>query len=375
LDTTSPRRVGNSDLLVTPLGFGGGTIGAAQVTNADSLATVAAAWQTGVRFYDTAPWYGLGRSERRLGIALGELGRRGPSGASGAPGPSDAREEFRVNTKIGKTLVPEPVRDEHNRTLSPGGEVRTPRDPATGFRVRFEYTFDAISAQHGDSRQRLGLSAVDSLTIHDIDYGYHSPAQIEAHLAELEAGGGAQALKEWRDAGRIKAIGCGCNLESRNAWSWDHGHHEALCERIASVAYVDFFVVAGGYTLLETRALRRILPLCERRGIGVVIAAPYASGWLADPGRAATYMYAEPPPEIVAKSTRMAAICGEYDVPLAAAALQFPLAHPAVAAVIPGAKLPAEAVANRENLHAPIPGDIWRRFKREGLLAEGAPTP
>ncbi len=360
MDTTSPRRVGKSDLSVTPLGFGGGTIGARQVANADSLATVDAAWQTGTRFYDTAPWYGLGRSERRLGIALGELGQR---------------DEFRVNTKVGKKLVPEPARDESNRTLSPGGEVRTPRDRATGFRVHFEYTYDAIAAQHEDSLQRLGLAAVDSLTIHDIDYGYHSPAQIEAHLGELHAGGGAQALAEWRDAGRIKAIGCGCNLESRNAWSWDDGDHEDLCERIADIADLDFFVVAGGYTLLETRALRRILPLCEARRIGVVIAAPYASGWLADPGRSATYMYAAAPPEIVAKSTRMAEICKEYGVPLAAAALQFPLAHPCVAAVIPGAKQPAEPVANRQNLDTAIPGDVWRRFKREGLLAEEAPTP
>ena len=362
MDTTTPRMIGKSGLAVTPLGFGGGTIGVAQVTNEDSLATVASAWQTGVRFYDTAPWYGLGRSERRLGLALSAL----------AP-----RDQFRVNTKIGKALVPEPVRDETAKTLSPGGEVRTPRDPTSGFRVRFQYTYDAIMAQHGDSLQRLGTSSVDSLTIHDIDYGYHAPAGIEAHLGELskDGGGGALALEELRANGLIGAIGCGCNLESRNAWSWDDAKHESLSERIADLVDLDFFVVAGGYTLLETRALRRILPLCTARGIGVVIAAPYASGWLADPGRAATYMYASAPPDIVAKSTRMEAICAEYEVPLAAAALQFPLAHPAVAAVIPGAKSPAEPTANRANLDAPVPGEVWRRFKREGLLAEDAPTP
>ncbi|MCY4015173.1 MAG: aldo/keto reductase [Gammaproteobacteria bacterium] len=362
MDTTTPRVLGKSDLAVTPLGFGGGTIGAAQVSNEDSLATVAAAWETGVRFYDTAPWYGIGRSERRLGLALSGL---------------RPREAFRVNTKVGKTLVPEPVRDEGAKTLSPGGEVRTPRDPVSGFRVRFEYTYDAIMGQHGDSLQRLGMSSVDSLTIHDIDYGYHAPEGIEAHLRELsrDGGGGAQALEELRASGRISAIGCGCNLESRNAWSWDEGKHEDLCERIAETVDLDFFVVAGGYTLLETRALRRILPLCAARGIGVVIAAPYASGWLADPSRAATYMYASAPPEIVDKSTRMQAICAEYDVPLAAVALQFPLAHPVVATVIPGAKQPTEPVANRGNLDLPVPPEIWERFKREGLLDEGAPTP
>ena len=362
MDTTTPRMLGKSDLAVTPLGFGGGTIGAPQVSNEDSLATVAAAWDTGVRFYDTAPWYGIGRSERRLGLALSTLG---------------PREAFGVNTKIGKTLVPEPVRDEDAKTLSPGGEVRTPRDPVSGFRVCFEYTYDAILSQHGDSLQRLGMSGVDSLTIHDIDYGYHAPEGIEAHLRELsrDGGGGARALEELRASGRIRAIGCGCNLESRNAWSWDDSKHENLCERIAETVDLDFFVVAGGYTLLETRALRRILPLCAERGIGVVIAAPYASGWLADPSRAATYMYASAPPEIVAKSTRMQAICTEYDVPLAAVALQFPLAHPVVATVIPGAKVPSEPVANRGNLDASVPPEIWGRFKRERLLDEAAPTP
>lgn len=362
MDTTTPRPLGKSDAAVTPLGFGGGMIGGPQVSNEDSLATVAAAWSTGVRFYDTAPWYGIGRSERRLGLALSAL----------AP-----RESFRVNTKIGKTLVPEPVRDEGAKTLSPGGEVRTPRDPVSGFRVRFQYTYDAIMGQHGDSLQRLGMSSVDSLTIHDIDYGYHAPDGIEAHLRELarDGGGGARALEELRAGGRISAIGCGCNLESRNAWSWDDSKHEDLCERIAETVDLDFFVVAGGYTLLETRALRRILPLCEARGISVVIAAPYASGWLADPSRAATYMYAPAPPEIVAKSTRMQAVCAEYDVPLAAVALQFPLAHPVVATVIPGAKRPTEPVANRANLDVPVPPEIWARLKAEGLLAEAAPTP
>ena len=136
-----------------------------------------------------------------------------------------------------------------------------------------------------------------------------------------------------------------------------------------------FFVVAGGYTLLETRALRRILPLAEERQIGVVIAAPYASGWLADPSGSATYMYAPAPPEVVARSARMQAICEDHGVPLAAAALQFPLAHPAVASVIPGAKSPDEPVANRRNLDTVVPGDVWRRFKAEGLLDVNAPTP
>ena len=303
------------------MGFGAAPIGGAQVSNETGLATVAAAWDAGVRFYDTAPWYGVGRSERRLGLALAGLALAGLA----------HRHEYRINTKIGKTLIPEPVPDAGNETFSPHGQPRTPRDPDSGFRVHFAYTHDAIRRQHNDSLQRLGLSSVDSLTIHDIDYGYHSPEQIEVHLHELSAtgGGGAEALYELRAAGRIAAIGCGCNLELRNAWSWDDGAHEDLCERIADTVDLDFFVVAGAYTLLETRALRRVLPFCAARRIGVIIAAPYASGWLAAPGAATTYMYGTAPPEIVAKSDRLQAICAEHGVPLAAAALQFTLAHPA----------------------------------------------
>ena len=365
-DFETPRRLGRSNLTVTPLGFGGGTIGSPAVSNEASLATVAAAWETGVRFFDTAPWYGLGRSERRLGLSLAPLAPRG---------------EYRINTKVGKRLVAEAVRDDANRTLSPNGQVRTPRDHDTGMRVRFAYDADSLQRQHEDSLQRLGTSSVDSLTIHDIDFGYHSPEQIERHLAELSAQGGADYLHSLRDTGTIAAIGCGCNLETRNAGSWDVptngavSPHEELCERIADIVELDFFVVAGGYTLLETRALRRILPLCEERGIGVVIAAPYASGWLANPDGATTYMYDKAPDWVVERSARMSRICAEFDVPLASVALQFVLAHPAVAAAIPGARSPEEPRANRANLDLVVPTELWQRLRSEGLLPDAAPTP
>ena len=364
MDTTTPRRVGQRDMTVTPLGFGGGAIGAPSVEIEDALATVRAAWDSGVRFFDTAPWYGIGRSERRLGVVLESL---------------DARDEYAVNTKVGKTLVPEPVRDEQFKTLTSDGSVRTPRDRRTGFRVHFNYTYDGIMTQHQDSRQRLGLAAVDSLTIHDLDWGYQSVEQMQQHLGELsrDGGGGATALEELRAAGAIRAIGIGCNLESRNAFSWEDPdrNHEDLYERIVDMVDLDFFIVAGGYTLLEQRALRRILPLCESRGISVVIAAPYASGWLAAPSDAATYMYAPAPPDVVERSQRMQAICAANDVPLAAVALQFPLAHPAVATVIPGAKTPQEASENAQRLTAPIPTAVWSELKDVGLLHPDAPTP
>lgn len=238
MDLTTPRKVGKSGLEVTPLGFGGGHIGSPFVTNEDSLKTVASAWESGVRFYDTAPFYGLGRSERRLGLAL--------SGVAEA-GTVPPRDQYRVNTKVGKTLVPEPVRDASKKTLTPKGRARTARDPLSGFRLAYDYRHDAILRQHEDSLQRLGLSSVDSLTIHDMDYGYHTQEQMESHLHELsaEGGGGATALQELRASGSISAIGCGSNLDFSNAESWIDSDHEDLCEQIADLVDLDFFVIAG----------------------------------------------------------------------------------------------------------------------------------
>lgn len=369
MDVTTPRKVGKSSLYVSPLGFGGGQLGDPNVSNEDSLETVASAWESGVRFYDTAPFYGIGRSERRLGLAL--------SGVAGV-GTVPPRDEYRVNTKVGKTLIPEPVRDSSKKMLTPGGRAKTPRDPLSGFRLAFNYTHDAILRQHEDSLQRLGLSAVDSLTIHDMDYGYHSKEEIERHMLELsaEGGGGATALEDLRASGAISAIGCGCNLEFYNADSWVGSDHEDLCERIADLVDLDFFVVAGAYTLLETRAMRRLLPLCEERDIGVIAATPYASGWLVAPDEpGATYMYGPPSDDIVARAQRMKVICDSHGVALAAAALQFPLAHPRVAAVIPGAKTPQEAAQNSRHMQTRVPGGVWRSFKEEGLLDPAAPTP
>ena len=362
MDITEKRTVGKSRLQVTPLGFGGGTIGMRWITNETSLETVAAAWETGVRFYDTAPFYGLGRSERRLGLALAGIAER---------------DQYRINTKIGKSLVPEPVEDATASSKTPSGSERTPRDPDTGFRLRFEYTHDRIMEQHRDSLQRLGTSSVDSLTIHDLDYGYQTAERMEHHLTELSpnGGGGAVALETLRAEGRIRAIGCGCNLEARNAYSWEDGAHERLCERIADLVDLDFFVIAGGYTLLETRTLRRILPFCQERGIGAIAATPFAGGWLVSGDETASYMYGRASAEIIDRSRRMRAICERHGVPLAAAALQFPLAHPAIAAVIPGARNPGEPRENYRLLHTEIPGAVWREFVAEGLLDSAAPTP
>mmetsp|Transcript_94936 Transcript_94936/g.306499 ORF Transcript_94936/g.306499 Transcript_94936/m.306499 type:complete len:178 (+) Transcript_94936:694-1227(+) len=152
--------------------------------------------------------------------------------------------------------------------------------------------------------------------------------------------------------------------------------HEPLYERIADIVDLDFIIMAGCYTLLETRATRRLLPLCEQRNIGLVIATPYSGGLLAvGPKPGVSYMYAEPSPEVTEKAGRMQAICERHGVELAAAAIQFPLAHPLTACVIPGARSPEEAEANARHARTPVPEDVWRLFKEEGLLDPGVPTP
>ena len=368
MDIFTPRQVGKSAMVVTPLGLGCGILSRAHISNDHALATINAAWDSGVRLYDTSAWYGVGRSERRLGLALAYV--------NGSDTPPD-RDSFCINTKVGRTLTPEPRYKESNDTFSPGGQIRNFRDPMSGFRVTFDYSYEAILSQHWDSLQRLGHSRVDSLTIHDIDYGYHNSEQVEAHLKQLskKGGGGAKGLEDLRDSGTIKAIGCGCNLESRNAYSWLDTRHEDLCQRIADSVDLDVFVIAGGYTLLETRACRRIFSICEERNIGAIVAAPYASGWLVTPDESATYMYDKPSEEIILKSRKMQTICEDANVPLAAAAIQFPLAHPNVAAVIPGAKSPYEPTENHRLLNIPIPTEVWDQMKLQGLLDEAIPTP
>ena len=361
MDIITPRTVGKSSLVVTPLGFGAAPLGDPRVPAEVCLETVQAAWAGGVRFYDTAPWYGVGRSERRLGIGLAQCG---------------SRDDYRINTKVGRTLEPEPIRDEANKTFTVDGDVRTPRDPRSGHRVHFDYDYAAIHLQHRDSLTRLGLPSVDSLTIHDLDYGYQSPEQIETILEQLSraGGGGARALEELREAGLIRAIGAGCNREMRNYASWDGGRQEDLIERIADTVDLDFLVIAGPYTLLDTLALRRVLPLCEARSIGVIIAAPYAGGWLVAPDRI-PYMYGKTPSDVEERSRLMREICAEHEVPLAAVALQFPLAHPSVATVIPGARAPQEASAAKQHLETPVPAELWSSLKSQALLDERAPTP
>lgn len=364
--TLAARRVGRTELCISPLGFGAAWITAPNIPIEAAVATVKAAWDNGVRLFDTAPWYGVGRSERRLGTALAEL--------------QQPRDTYAINTKVGRTLNPEPVDIPSNNTLALDGTDRTPRDRNSGFRVSFDYTYDAIHLQHRDSLQRLGVSRVNSLTLHDIDLGYHNQDQLAIVLEQLtKPSGGALALQELKNSGQIDAIGMGCNLETKNAPTWEDTSHENLVEQVMDSVALDFIVIAGAYTLLETRALSRILPRCEKDNVSVIIASPFAGGWLVNPNKMG-YMYSRMSgtavPEDIKQSTdKIQRTCEEFDVPIGAVALQFVLAHPVVAAAIPGAANPQEANEIRAFVDVAIPTEFWQRLREQKLIPVNAPCP
>ncbi len=334
MDPQATRPIGRTKIRVTQMGFGGAPLGNLYkpVPEEDAEAVIEAAWTAGIRFYDTAPYYGYGLSERRVGE---RLRRRG-------------RDDFVLSTKVGRVLKPR------------GGKV--PDDAAfpgsLPFAPVFDYSYDGFMRSCEDSLQRLGLGRIDILLIHDLAAETHGKEPYPAHF-RMAMRGGYRALDELKRNGDIGAIGFGLN-------DW-HPCLDAL-----ALHDFDCCLLAGRYTLLEQGALDGFLPECERRGVSIIIGGPFNSGILAG---GTTYNYTPAPPEIRERVRRIEAVCKSHGVPLPAAALQFPLTHPAVAAVIPGAKAPAEVAANVKLLQQAIPTALWRDLKSEGLLRQDAPTP
>jgi D-threo-aldose 1-dehydrogenase len=331
------RPLGRTGLRVSRLGFGGAPLGNLFAALSDAAAgeTVAAAFEAGIRVFDTAPLYGHGLSERRIGAALRH----------------HRRDAFALATKVGRLLRPDPSAE--------GGLYRD----IPPFAAVYDYSYDGVLRSIEDSLQRLGLARVDIVHIHDVDIWTHkSQAAMDARFAEVMAGG-YRALLRLREEKAIGAIGVGVN-------EWQ------ACERFAEAGDFDCFLLAGRYTLLEQAALDSFLPLCVRRNIAVIIGGPFNTGILATGAVAgATYNY-RPATETVRERVRsIESVCREHGVALASAALQFPLHHPAVASVIPGARSAGEVAANVATLEAPIPPALWRALKHEGLLREDAPTP
>jgi D-threo-aldose 1-dehydrogenase len=341
VDAFARRRLGRSTLEVTQLGFGGASLGDAYevLPEAQAEGALEAAFAAGIGHFDTSPWYGNGKSEMRFGRVL----RTKP------------RASFTLTTKIGRVYFrpKEPDTFFHERWV--GG---------LAFDRRFDYTRDGVLRSYEQSMLRLGLNRIDGLLIHDLDLRHQLTDEgIATRIKELEDGKGWQALADLKASGEIKAIGAGIN-------------HLGMIPRFLKRFDIDFFLLAMPYTLMEQEALDEELPLCQERGVSIVIGAPYASGILArGPRPGAMYGYKPAEPHIIAKAEKIAAVCARHNVSLAAAALQFPLAHPVVASVIPGPVSAEEVRLNFAAIRHPIPDALWDELKQEGLIRADAPTP
>jgi D-threo-aldose 1-dehydrogenase len=315
---TSAERLG-------PLGFGAASIGNLyrRVSDEQADAALAAAWDGGIRYFDTAPHYGLGLSERRLGAFLA----------------SRPRDEYVVSTKVGRVLDPNPD--------FAGGE-----DDAHGFAVpdssvrRFDPSEAGVRRSIEDSVDRLGLDRIDIAYLHDPD-----AYDLDRGLAE-----GLPALEKLRDEGVVGAIGIGTNNADAAARAVREGD-------------LDLVMIAGRYTLLEQPALEELLPLCEERGVGVVAAAVFNSGLLAtaQPGATPRYNYGAVPAEVLERARQLAEACSAEGVELPTAAIQYPLQHPAVRAVVVGSARPADIAENIARVHAVLPAGFWERLMGSAL--------
>jgi D-threo-aldose 1-dehydrogenase len=298
------------------------------VTDEEAGATVNRAWELGVRYFDTAPHYGLGLSERRVGAAL--HGRN--------------RADYVLSTKVGRLLepIPEPA------GLDDDGFAV----PATHRRV-WDFSRDGIRRSLEESLDRLGVGHVDIVYLHDPDDHWREVVET-----------GYPALAELRSEGIVAGIGAGMN-QSR------------MLADLVRYTDVDVVMLSGRYTLLEQEAIDDLLPECESRGVAVVAAAIFNSGLLARPSPAdnAKYDYADAPPELVERARRIASICERHGTTLPAAAIAFPLAHPAVASVCVGVRSPDQIERNIDLYRRPVPPELWNELKAEGLLRDDAPTP
>jgi D-threo-aldose 1-dehydrogenase len=333
------REIGNTGVPVTEIGYGAAPLGDLFEDVPENLAqeTLHSAWDAGIRYYDTSPFYGHGKSEHRVGDFLRQK----------------SHDDFILSTKVGRVFTAARDLKTFDRGLW--------SNPLP-FNFYYDYSYDGIMRSYEDSLHRLGLHSVELLLIHDIDPFFHNEAQIQAYLNQLFTSGW-RALDELKSSGAIRGVGAGVNMVG-------------MIPRFLDMMPLDFFIIAIPYTLLDQDALDVDLPLCAEHNVGIVIGAVFASGILVTgPTENATYRYSPAPPEILEKTQRIQQICGQHKVSLPAAALQFPLGHPSVASVIPGAIQPAYITSNLENYNQKIPADLWTELKEAGLLRKDAPVP
>ena len=339
MDTVTWKRNRSASVEFTRLGFGTAPLGNLYQAITDDVAAevVAAAWDSGVRYFDTAPLYGLTLAERRLGGSL----------------KSKPRDEYTLSTKVGRLMRPCPS----SERSGVGRWFEVPE-----MKEVFDYSYDGVLRSFEESLERLEVGRIDVLFVHDLCPSTHGGKAASDERIQEFMSSGYKAMIELREQGVVKAVGGGIN-------EWD------VCQALAEQGDFDIFLLAGRYTLLEQHALDSFLPLCETRGIGVVIGGPYNSGILATgPTDGAYYNYDPAPPEILKRTKKIQEKCMAHSVDLKVAALQFPLLHPSVVAVIPGGKSTEEVVANGLNMKETVPTALWQDLKAEGLLREDAPT-
>jgi D-threo-aldose 1-dehydrogenase len=332
------RLLGNTSLRMPSLGFGAAPVGNLYraMSDADASSTLTSALAQGINYFDTAPHYGFGLSELRLGSAL-----------------AATREQLIISSKVGRLLVPTTATESVRY-----GFVNTP-----AFEPVFDYSYDAVMRSFDASLQRLKTHYIDILFAHDLGTVTHG-AQHAHHFREFMEGG-YRAMNELRAAGVVKAIGLGAN-------EWQ------VCEQALAHGDFDGFLLAGRYTLLEQSACESFFPLCAKRGVSVILGGPFNSGILASGVNGAGpfyYNYESAPQHIIERVAQLESICIEFSIPLPAAALQFPRAHPQVCSVIAGLASPAQVEQSVTWMNAVIPQEFWNRLREQNVIHPNAPTP
>jgi D-threo-aldose 1-dehydrogenase len=318
--------LGRTSLEVTRFGLGTAPLAGLYeaVPEDQALAVISRAWDAGIRHFDTAPLYGFGLAEMRLGKALHDK----------------PREEFVLASKVGRLL-----------------RADAPPEPGQNFQGTpsvnpvFDFTYDGVMRSVDESLGRLQLGRIDSLHIHDPDDHYDDAIR-----------GAYKALDHLRSEGVIQAVGAGMNQAE-------------MLTRFAREGNFDCFLLAGRYTLLDQIALDELLPICVERGIAIIAAGVYNSGILADPKLGARYNYTKAPEPLLERARKIRAVCDAHDVPLKAAAVQFPLGHPSVSCVVVGCRSVDQLDESLRMFEVDIPGALWQELKAEGLLRKDAPTP
>ena len=329
------RQVGKTSLYVTELGFGAASIGNLyrETSDLEARQVIEKCWDLGIRFFDTAPEYGHGLAERRLGDAL----RTYPS------------NQYVLSTKVGDVLYTQP-----NKT-PPENKFINKLD----FFLKYDYSYDGIMRCFEDSTQRLGLSQIDLLLIHDLDPVIHKD-NFESHFKTFIESG-YKAFEELRSSDAVKAVGLGVKDAD-------------VCARAMKYGTYDCFMLERNYTLLEQPALTSFLPRCEKENVSIFIAGPFASGILATgPVKNAHFHHQEADQVMLDRVTKMKLICDEFNVPLAAAAIQFPLMHPAISSVVVGSRSAERMQQNVDFYNAVIPNELWTTLKEQKIIPMEAP--